>query len=72
MNIYKRSPTFSLLPFEAINDNPIRPTLCYFVLDGVVGDSYKGWETLFYGRGPRALDSEYWNHYKQRVNTERG
>ncbi|CAD8150238.1 unnamed protein product [Paramecium pentaurelia] len=70
----ERCPTFSLHPFESILDNPINPSWSYFVMDDSetkYNDSLHAWESLLYGRQPRALSSNYWHKYQHKVGLEK-
>jgi N-acetylmuramic acid 6-phosphate etherase len=65
----ERAPTFSLYPFENIQDRDkedFSPALCYLVLPKA-RDAQEAWQLLL-GRAPRALD---WKGLEGRVDLQR-
>ncbi len=65
----ERAPTFSLHPFENLQDKNLSdfsPSLCYLVMPGSESPQ-QAWEKLL-GRKPRALD---WKEYAGRVDQRR-
>jgi len=62
----ERAPTFSLKPFEHLDDGDARASLCYLLIEGAV-DARSAWNALLW-REPRPLD---WQGFEAEAGVER-